>query len=77
MTLDELSKVLREYGSAIRGDWGSIDGRSEQFTIESFADAITSPHEYTVEKLRNDADICPHGDGHWTDYCSDTCGEEL
>ena len=75
MTIEEVAKVLREYGSAIRGDWGSIDGRSEQGTIGTFADAITSPHKYTAEQLRNDADICPHGSGHWTEHCSDSCGE--
>ena len=71
----EIAKVLREYGSAIRGDWGSIDGRSEQYSINEFADAITSPGEYTTAQLRERADICPHGDGHWTDYCDDSCGQ--
>jgi len=75
MSLEEVASTLREYGAAIRGDWGSIDGRSEQSTIGTFADAITSPHEYTVEQLRNNADICPHGCGHWTEYCDRTCEE--
>lgn len=73
MTTEEVAAVLREYGSAIRGDWGSIDGRSEQGTIDTFADAFTRPDYYTAAQLRDLADICPHGGGHWTDHCSESC----
>jgi len=76
MTLEEVSEVLREYGSAIRGDWGSIDGRSEQGTIDCFAAAVTAPNMYTAEELRSLADICPHGAGHWTWHCSTYCLED-
>lgn len=75
MKLEEVASVLNEYGSAIRGDWGSIDGRSEQGTIIDFADAIRSPEIYTVALLRNAADICPHGGGHWTEHCDDSCDD--
>jgi hypothetical protein len=73
VTLEEVSKVLCEYGEAIRGDWGSIDGRSERSTIQDFAAAILAPAEYTSEDLRANADICPAGNGHWTQYCDDDC----
>jgi len=73
MKLEEVSKVLCEYGAAIRGDWGSIDGRSEQSTIDTFAAAIQKPADYTVAKLRDQAGICVNGGGHWTEYCDDSC----
>jgi hypothetical protein len=73
MRTDEVAKVLCEYGEAIRGDWGRIDGRSERSTIQTFADAINKPQIYTAETLRLMADICPLGSGHWTEYCDDEC----
>jgi hypothetical protein len=73
MKLDEVSKVLCEYGAAIRGDWGSIDGRSEQSSIETFADAILKPEKYEAATLRDQADLCPSGSGHWTEHCDDDC----
>lgn len=73
MRLGEVARVLYEYGEAIRGDWGSIDGRSERSTIHEFADAILTPDDYTVEALRSQADICPNGSGHWTEYCDNDC----
>lgn len=73
MTLEEVSNVLCEYGEAIRGDWGSIDGRSERDSIQTFADAILSPGKYERETLRDQAGICPNGSGHWTEYCDEDC----
>ena len=73
MTHNEVSSVLCEYGAAIRGDWGSIDGRSEQSSIETFADAILKPEKYEAATLRDQADLCPGGFGHWTEYCDDDC----
>lgn len=43
MSIEEVAIALREYGAAIRGDWGSIDGRSEQGTIDEFAHAFLNP----------------------------------
>lgn len=74
MSIQEVAQVLREYGSAIRGDWGSIDGRSEQLTVNYFAEVITAPEHYTVAQLRDVADICPDGEGHWTEHCTISCG---
>lgn len=75
MKLEEVAKVLNEYGSAIRGDWGSIDGRSEQGTINVFAAAMLSPGRFTASDLRECADICTGGGGHWTEHCSDSCDD--
>jgi len=76
MTLEEVAGCLIEYGAAIRGDW-SIDGRCEQSSIETFADAILKPEEYEAATLRDQADLCPDGGGHWTDHCLDSCeGDE-
>jgi len=75
VTIEEVSAVLCEYGAAIRGDWGSIDGRSEQSSIGTFADAMLFPERYEKATLRDQAGICPTGGGHWTEYCDvDRCG---
>lgn len=73
MKLEEVASVLNEYGEAIRGDWGSIDERP---TINTFAEAMLHPDKCSVERLRLAADICPHGHGHWTQYCDKYCGDD-
>jgi hypothetical protein len=40
MTNEEIAQLLREFGSAIRGDWGSIDGRSIRHNMDRLADLI-------------------------------------
>ena len=74
--------LLEEYARAIRGSWGDIDGRSEQISLRCLSAAIrkygSSPlADSEVVKLRNDLDVCPHGGGHWTEYCDedDECEE--
>ena len=62
-------RVLREYANALRGDWGSIDGRSEKISINAIADAIVADEPPTIEALRAEADLCPQGGGHWTEHC--------
>jgi len=73
MKLEEVSQVLCEYGAAIRGDWSSIDGRSEQGSIQTFAAAMLAPEKFTAEQLREDTDICANAGGHWTEHCDDDC----
>lgn len=68
--------VLREYGSAIRGDWGAIDGRSVLMDIDKIAHEIESGGTMSDGQLRDSVGICTHGGGHWQDYCNDLeCGE--
>jgi len=65
-------QALREYAQALRGDWSDFDGRSNKHTLEEFADAIEGKTrtDWTVERWRQDNDICPvHGD-HWLRHCS-------
>lgn len=72
-----LSSIIREYGSAIRGDWGSIDGRGVRYDMDEFADCIDKGELLLDEKeairLRIRLDLCPEGGGHWSDYCIDYC----
>lgn len=68
--------ALREYGSAIRGDWGSIDGRSVRGDLDRLADALEgrgAAAEYDLTYWREDLGICPQGGGHWVDHCGDEC----
>lgn len=73
MTHEEVATCLDEYGEAIRGDWGSIDGRSERAALQQLAEAIREPDRFTPEAMRRILDICPYGCGHWTDHCDDDC----
>lgn len=71
---DQIATVLHEYGEAIRGDWGSIDGRSERSSIQRMAgwvrDLSTFPD--TLDEARDQVGICLDGEGHWQSYCRDS-----
>lgn len=67
------AKILREWASALRGDWGMIDGRSCQRELEVIVGWIESPATMpkTPAEARDLVDICPVGQGHWPWYCAD------
>lgn len=75
--------ILREYGQAIRGYWGDLDGRCVRDELDILAGLIEeknngelSPDE--AKNIREDLDICPFGNGHWEDFCKDYhCYEDL
>lgn len=76
--------LLREYGSALRGSWGDIDGRSEKQALHALADAIethgsTALSESEQRRLREELGVCPDGGGHWAYFCYEgwtECGGE-
>lgn len=72
--------ALREYANAIRGDWGSIDGRSVKGDLNAIADALDGslfPADDSLTAWRERLGICPSGEGHWTYHCSvRDCGNE-
>lgn len=70
---EDVGTVLVEFGAAIRGDWGSIDGRGIQYGMELFVVAMSGPADRFVDEARNALGLCPGGGGHWTSYC----GEEF
>lgn len=63
--------LAQELGSAYRGDWSGFDGR----TLRSQLDDLSSvgAGSWDAERFRASNSLCPHGDGHWTEYCDDTC----
>ena len=81
MTETEMIPVqaLREWASAIRGDWSDIDGRSVKAELNAVADAISGGAQaaWTIDQWRTDMGLCPSGEGHWTRHCqpATTIGE--
>ena len=73
MVTKQVAGCLREYGSALRGSWGGIDGRSEQAVLQDLADAIEAPEKYELAWMRRNLDICPAGNGHWIEFCDKEC----
>ena len=69
-----VAKALTEFGGAIRGDWGSIDGRAVRAQLDLLADYLRFPETTPpLPDIRNRLDLCPNGRGHWTEYCADYC----
>lgn len=63
-------QALREWASAVRGDWGDIDGRGVKADLLSIADAIEGKgRDWPIERWREDLGLCPSGEGHWTRHC--------
>lgn len=72
-TRNQIAQVLMEYGEAIRGDWGSIDGRSERSSIQCMAGWVRDPDTFTdLRTGRDQVNICLDGEGHWQSYCRDS-----
>lgn len=73
----EVVGVLREWGKAIRGDWGGIDGRSCRDSLDRLANHLDFAHEHgeagaSLRRVRYDADVCQFGKGHWEHpWCGD------
>ncbi|AYN58129.1 hypothetical protein PBI_JUDY_59 [Arthrobacter phage Judy] len=80
-----IAQAIREYGQAIRGSWGDLDGRSVLSVLEGVADELEGRREpRTLEQHRDDMGICPDGGGHWggrwgfcKDYECPTYAKEL
>lgn len=77
---EQVAKVLREYGQAIRGDWSEIDGRSVRIDMEEIARWVEDPSLLGalqhggyegLRAARCAVGICPEGGGHWDHYCED------
>ena len=72
--------ILEEYGEAFRGSWAAVDGRSVRSDLEQIASDMRSygngglPTAVIVVRRRN-LDLCPAGNGHWTEFCYPDCEE--
>jgi hypothetical protein len=75
VNVKEVADCLREYGEALRGSWGDIDGRSERAALHQLAEAIENPTLYSMDAMRNTLDVCPLGLGHWQEFCDSECAE--
>lgn len=73
---DDALNALTEYGQAIRGDWGRIDGRWVRDDINRIVGWIRTPDTApALTEMRHTLDICTSGGGHWSDYCAPDCPE--
>lgn len=74
MSNNELAKqLLSEYGEAIRGDWSDLDGRDVRSALDDISELIDSDEKFEIEVLREELNLCPKGNGHWTDFCDGSC----
>ena len=68
-------QVMREYADAIRGDWGSIDGRSVKGDLLAWVAALSDKPgpeaQWTLAEWRERMGVCATGGGHWTHFCDD------
>lgn len=66
---EAVSRALRAWAQAIRGDWDSIDGRTCRDELERLADFLTDDApEVTYEYAAWEAGVCPvHR--MWPDNC--------
>jgi hypothetical protein len=74
MSAQEIAQVVTEYGSAFRLDWGNVDGRWVRDNMNDIAMWVRSPGTFlSLEEARRSLDLCPAGEGHWTEHCYARC----
>lgn len=73
--MSEIAKAMNEYGSAVRGDWSDLDGRSVRDVMEMFASAVEGGPEaaWSIGQWRAALGICPDGGCHWGGKWSGYC----
>lgn len=84
---EQAAKVLRELGSAWRGDWSEFDGRTLRTQIGSWIDDVlavalddrnhsTEELEERVRAFRVSCGLCPDGIGEWVQNCGWSNGHD-
>lgn len=77
MNRSDITKVMREYGQAIRGDWSGFDGRTMKAVLDDFANWVDGGElPKSIERARGELGICEAGGGHWCGlwgYCDGDC----
>lgn len=73
--------LLDQYGEAMRGSWGDIDGRLIRSQLGRISDLMRKHGDKALSsKLLRDTrfhlDLCLFGEGHWDRYCSDHTHED-
>lgn len=65
--------LIDEWARATRGSWSRFDGRMAQSTLNELTGiARDLPGDLPtpiVAILREHADLCPIGGGHWREFC--------
>lgn len=74
MSTAEIAQVIEEYGSAFRLDWSDVDGRWVRDNMNDIAMWVRDPKTFLgLEESRRSLDLCPRGEGHWTQHCWGPC----
>lgn len=77
MSTQEIAEVITEYGNAFRHDWGDVDGRWVRDNMDDIARWVRAPNTFMgLAEARRSLDLCPKGEGHWTEHCWAPCKEE-
>ncbi len=63
-----LLDALDAYGNALRGDWASIDGRSEQIGLNNLTSLYRNGANPTYEQLCIELGVCPKT-RQWPSHC--------
>lgn len=65
---DQIAEILEAFGTAIRGDWGGIDGRSIRIGMDGLAASIRSGELLDMALEMRRLDVCPMCKS-WTEHC--------
>lgn len=65
--------MLYELGSAYRGSWHDFDGRTLRSQLDDIAVYLNVDCDISIHDFRGSCDLCPAGNGHWTEFCDEYC----
>jgi hypothetical protein len=61
--------LAQQVGDAYRGDWSGFDGRTLRSQMDELSAVASGREDATRYRAMNH--LCPHGRGHFIDYCGD------
>lgn len=72
--IDVVRMMLEELGQAYRGSWKDVDGRTIKREMTYISDCLDINNKLvSIHNFREEWDLCPAGDGHWTEFCDEYC----
>ena len=68
-------RLAQQVGNAYRGDWAYFDGRQLRNEMDDLSRVVTGDIAGRAYRILHG--LCPHGGGHWRNYCWDYgCDDE-
>jgi len=73
MSTEDVAGIINTYGEACRGDWSDLTGKDVRDDMGTIAEAVRNPGGISRQDLLSRLNLCPDGNGHWQEHCTEEC----